>query len=65
AIVIAVPVSWWAMRDWLQGFAYRVEIGAGVFLLAAFAVLLITVLTIGFQALRAALANPVMTLRSE
>jgi putative ABC transport system permease protein len=65
AILIAFPLSWWAMNQWLQGFAYRIDIGAGVFLLAAVAVLLITMLTIGFQAIRAAIANPVKSLRSE
>jgi putative ABC transport system permease protein len=65
AILIAFPVSWWAMNDWLQGFAYRIDIGAGIFILAAVSVMLITLLTIGFQAVRAALANPVKTLRSE
>lgn len=65
AILIAFPVSWWAMRAWLQGFAYRIDIGTTVFVVAAVTVMLITVLTIGFQAIRAALANPVKTLRSE
>ena len=65
AILIAFPVSWWAMNEWLQGFAYRIEIGAGIFILAGVSVMLITLLTIGFQAVRAALANPVKTLRSE
>ena len=65
AIVIAFPLSWWAMSEWLQGFAYRIDIGAIVFLEAAIGVTLITVLTIGYQAIRAALANPVKTLRSE
>jgi hypothetical protein len=65
AILIAFPVSWWAMNQWLQGFAYRIDIGTGVFVLAAVSVMLITLLTIGFQAVRAALANPVKTLRSE
>jgi hypothetical protein len=64
AILIAFPLSWWAMSHWLQGFAYRIDIGAGVFLLAAVSVMLITLLTIGFQAIRAARANPVKTLRS-
>ena len=65
AILIAFPVSWWAMSGWLQGFSYRIDIGAGVFLLAAGSLLLITLLTIGFQAVSAALANPVKSLRSE
>jgi putative ABC transport system permease protein len=53
------------MHEWLQGFAYRIEIGTGVFVLASVSVMLITVLAIGFQAVRAALANPVKSLRSE
>jgi putative ABC transport system permease protein len=65
AIFIAFPISWWAMNRWLQGFAYRVDLGPGVFVLAAGSVMLITLLTIGFQAMRAALTNPVKTLRSE
>jgi putative ABC transport system permease protein len=65
AILIAFPLSWWAMSQWLQGFAYRIDIGAVIFLEAAVGVTLITVLTIGYQAVRAALANPVKTLRSE
>jgi putative ABC transport system permease protein len=65
AIVVAFPLSWWAMSEWLQGFAYRIDIGAVVFVEAAVGVTVITVLTIGYQAVRAALANPVRTLRSE
>jgi putative ABC transport system permease protein len=65
AILIAFPLSWWAMNQWLQGFAYRIDFGAGVFMLAAVAILLITMLTIGFQAIRAARANPVKSLRSD
>jgi putative ABC transport system permease protein len=65
AILLAFPLSWWAMNQWLQGFAYRIDIGAGIFVLAAVSVMLITVLTIGFQAIRAALANPVRTLKAE
>jgi putative ABC transport system permease protein len=65
AILIAFPLSWWAMDRWLQGFAYRIDIGPGVFVLAAVSVMLITLLTIGFQAIRAALTNPMKTLRSE
>jgi len=65
AILIAFPLAWWAMSEWLQGFAYRIDIGAIVFIEAAIGVTVITVLTIGYQAVRAALANPVRTLRSE
>jgi putative ABC transport system permease protein len=65
AMLIAFPLSWWTMNGWLQGFAYRIDIGAGVFLQAAVSVTLITLLTVGFQAIRAALTNPMKTLRAE
>ncbi len=65
AFIIAAPIAWWAMHRWLQDFAYRVNISGWIFLLAAFAALLITVLTVSFQAIKAALANPVKSLRSE
>jgi putative ABC transport system permease protein len=53
------------MNKWLQDFAYRTHIGASVFLVAGFLALLIAVLTISFQTIRAALANPVNSLRTE
>ncbi|HEY4198208.1 MAG TPA: FtsX-like permease family protein, partial [Mucilaginibacter sp.] len=65
AILIAFPLSWWMMSHWLNGFAYRITIGPVVFIIACGAVLLITVLTVSFQAIKAALANPVKSLRSE
>jgi hypothetical protein len=65
AILVAFPLSWWAMNQWLHGFAYRVDLSAWVFLFAGAAVVLITLLTICYQALKAALANPVGALRSE
>jgi putative ABC transport system permease protein len=65
AILVAFPLAWWAMSRWLQGFAYRIDIGPVVFLVAGASVILITFITIGFQAIRAALANPVKSLRSE
>jgi putative ABC transport system permease protein len=65
AIFIAFPLAWWAMSEWLQGFAYRISIGGLVFVEAAVGVTVITVLTIGYQAVRAALANPVRTLRAD
>jgi putative ABC transport system permease protein len=65
AIVIASPIAWYAMRRWLLDFAYRIDISAWTFVLAAGTVLLITLLTIGFQAVKAATANPVNSLRSE
>lgn len=65
AIVIACPLAGWAMHEWLQAFAYRVTISPYVFVAAGGAVVLITLFTISFQALKAALANPVDSLRSE
>jgi putative ABC transport system permease protein len=65
ASVIAFPVAWWAMDQWLQDFAYRIDIGWWVFLAAGLAALLIAILTVSFQAIRAALANPVKSLRTE
>jgi len=63
--LIAFPLSWWAMSRWLQDFAYRVDLSWWVFALAAAFALLIAVCTVSFKAIRAALANPVTSLRSE
>ena len=68
-VAIAVPVAWglayWAMSNWLQNFAYRVDIGPGWFLIAAFLALAIALVTVSFKAVTAALMNPVESLRSE
>lgn len=65
AIVIAIPVAWWAMNKWLEGFAYRVNISGWVFAIAGVVALLIALLTVSFQAIKTAVANPVESLRSE
>jgi putative ABC transport system permease protein len=65
ALLIAFPLSWWAMHYWLRGFAYRIGIGWEVFGLAALLAIGIAMLTVSFQAVRAALANPVRSLRTE
>jgi putative ABC transport system permease protein len=65
AIVLATPVGWYFMDRWLQDFAYRISIGWWIFPLAGAIALLIAVLTISFQAIKAALANPVKNLRTE
>ncbi|HEY4336520.1 MAG TPA: hypothetical protein VGM89_11500, partial [Puia sp.] len=65
AIAIAFPIVWLAMHHWLDGFAYRVAIGYDVFVLTGVAAVLITILTISYQALKAATANPVKSLRTE
>ena len=65
AIVIAIPVTWWAMNQWLNDFAYRVKIGPGIFLIASVIAIFIALATISWQSLKAALANPVHSLRNE
>jgi putative ABC transport system permease protein len=65
ALVIAVPVAWWVMHNWLQDFAYRITIRWWVFALAGALAVLIALITVGVQALRAATANPVKSLRIE
>lgn len=63
--LIAFPLAWFAMRSWLQDFAYRVSIGWWIFLAAAGIALLVALVTVASQAIRAALSNPVNSLRSE
>jgi ABC-type antimicrobial peptide transport system permease subunit len=63
--VIAFPVAWWAMNKWLETFSYRVPISGWMFILAAIAAIVIALLTISFQSIKAAIANPVKSLRSE
>jgi putative ABC transport system permease protein len=65
ALVVASPVAWYFMHQWLENFAYRIHISWAVFVLAGSIALLITLATISFQAIRAALANPVKNLRTE
>jgi putative ABC transport system permease protein len=65
ASIIAFPVAWWVMHKWLEGFAYRIAIQWWVFALSALIALVIALLTISVQAVRAALANPVKSLKSE
>ena len=65
AFLIAFPVAWWAMSNWLQGFAYRINIDWTTFAIAGGASILIALLTVSFQAIKAAVANPVKSLRTE
>ena len=65
ASVIASPIAWVVMRKWLNVFAYRIDLGWSVFALTIGLAVLIALLTISFQAIRAALANPVKSLRTE
>lgn len=65
AILIATPIAWYGMHKWLQDFAYRTTISAWVFVLSGLIAILIALATISFQAIKAAIANPVKSLRSE
>lgn len=65
AIVLASPIAWWVMHNWLQHFAYRIGITGWVFVVAAIAAIATAVITISFQSVKAALSNPVDTLRNE
>ena len=65
AVVIAIPLGWWAAGTWLEGFAYRIELDVWTFLIVALALVGIALLTVGIQTTRAALSNPVESLRSD
>jgi putative ABC transport system permease protein len=65
AFVIATPIAWYILNQWLQDFAYRIEIEWWVFALAGISALLVALLTVSFQSIKAALANPVKSLRNE
>ena len=65
ALIIGVPVAWYLMQKWLQRFAYHIELTWWMFLLAGIAIILITLITISFQSIRAALINPVESLYRE
>jgi len=63
--IVAFPVAWWAMHNWLQSYSYRINIDPWVFVIAGMAAMLIAVVTISFQSIKAAIANPVKSLRRE
>jgi putative ABC transport system permease protein len=65
SVFIASPIAWYAMNKWLQDFAYRISIQWWVFALTGILALLIAFVTVSFQAVKAAFANPVKSLRSE
>jgi predicted permease len=65
AVLLAAPVAWWVMRHWLQGFVYKIDMAWWMFALAGGLAVLITLLTVSYQSLKAALTNPVTSLRSE
>jgi ABC-type antimicrobial peptide transport system permease subunit len=63
--LVAIPVSWYVMDSWLQNFQYKIEIGIWIFGVSVLVSLVITILTVGFQSLKAAMANPARSLRTE
>ncbi len=65
AALIAFPIAWWAMNNWLEDFAYRITVSWQAFVVANIIMLVITLLTVSFQAIKAAVANPVKSLRTE
>lgn len=65
SLVIAIPIAWYMMQQWLEDYQYRIQISWDVFLLAGLVAVLISILTISYQSIRAALINPVNNLRSE
>lgn len=65
AFIIAVPIGWIVMENWLNNFAYHTNLGVGVFIVSGVLALFLSITTIGWQAIRAALTNPVDSLRSE
>jgi putative ABC transport system permease protein len=65
AMAIAIPVSWWAIDNWLKGFVYRINISWIIFLVACGTALLIALLTVSYESIKAAVANPVKSLRTE
>ncbi|MEO1033486.1 MAG: ABC transporter permease [Bacteroidota bacterium] len=65
AFVIATPIAWWFMEKWLQDFAYRIDLSWWVFAVTGMASLIVALTTLSFQAIRAAMANPINSLRTE
>ncbi len=65
AFVVTVPVAWYVAGEWLKSFAYRTDLSWWIFAITGVLALLVALVTVSFQSLRAALANPVKSLRSE
>ncbi|WP_103068886.1 ABC transporter permease [Aquimarina sediminis] len=65
AILISMPLGWYAMNRWLEDFSYRIEIGWQVFALAAFLAIIISIVTVSYQSIKAAVVNPIKSLRTE
>ena len=65
ATLIGFPVAWWAMNKWLESFAFRISISWWVFVIAGLTTLTIAIITVSLQAIKAAIANPIKSLRTE
>ena len=65
AIIIATPVAWWVMHQWLAGFAYQVKISWWIFVLAGLLAIAIAIITVSFQSIKAAIMNPAKSLKTE
>jgi putative ABC transport system permease protein len=65
AIIVAIPLAWWAGAKWLEDFAFRIPVHVSVFIITAIVTILIALMTVGFHTVKAALSNPVKSLRTE
>jgi ABC-type antimicrobial peptide transport system permease subunit len=65
AFVLAAPAAWWVMNQWLKSFEYRIDFGPSIFIAALIATVAVAVLTVSYQSIKAALLNPITSLRSE
>ena len=65
AIIISLPLGWFAMNKWLEDFSYRIEVPWWVLVLAAFLAVVISMITVSYQSIKAAVVNPVKSLRTE
>ena len=65
AFVLAAPLGWWVMNNWLENFPYRTKIGAGIFILAIAVNMSVAILTVGYRSFKAAMMNPAKSLRSQ
>ncbi|MBO0948223.1 FtsX-like permease family protein [Fibrella forsythiae] len=65
AFLLAAPAAWWVMNQWLESFQYRINFGPAIFVIALLATVVVAVLTVSYQSIKAALVNPVKSLRSE
>jgi putative ABC transport system permease protein len=65
AFLIATPIAWWFMNEWLQDFAFRIDLSWGIFAITGLVALVIALITLSFRAIKAAIANPVDSLKTE